>query len=171
MTKLLHGEGVWEGFQTLKWIKEQKMRCGSVSPFLFGYRNVPFVLTAGDQSLPCKHRNLQAWVEINAQAHTCMPSIWEKFRRILDSCHQKRLDYIPFLWLSEATLLVFALPGSQEYALKSGVRVYYDYYCLLLLLLLLIGRIKIKSLVLLAHTAHPDLYQALSLEVWWNKPF
>lgn len=49
--------------------------------------------------------------------------------------------------------------------MKSGVRVY-GYYCLLLLLLLLIKRIRIKSLVLLAHTAHPDLHQALSLEVW-----
>lgn len=67
-----------------------------------------------------------------------MPSRWEKFRRILDSCHEKHLAYLPFLWLSLAMLLVFVLPGSQEYALWRvglGFMVitvyYYCYYYLL----------------------------------------
>lgn len=67
-----------------------------------------------------------------------MPSRWEKFRRILDSYHEKHLAYLPFLWLSLAMLLVFVLPGSQEYALWRvglGFMVitvyYYCYYYLL----------------------------------------
>lgn len=64
-----HCMGVWEGFQALKWIIEKKMCCGPISLFLFGHRNVPCILTASEQSLPCKQTGIYRSGLRNAQAH------------------------------------------------------------------------------------------------------
>lgn len=34
------------------------MCCGPISPFLFGHRNVPCILAASEQSLPCKQTGI-----------------------------------------------------------------------------------------------------------------